>query len=228
MSEANRKRLGFYRLQRGFDVGPIRIGFLAICLTIFGCLVPNRISSTTAADMHPFHLCVGQMKWNAESHRWEVSLRLHPQDLELAMNVEAAQENPDLTVKTSVEDSDFPEKATLYIDRHLFLRRSAAATTLKEMTAILKSASAAEIQEDNRSKVNWIGMEQEKGWLWIHLEMESPKWETDKEKLWMVNELLLDSVPKQENTMAVDPVVKPKFSMQFKKEERIRELQRTR
>jgi hypothetical protein len=44
----------------------------------------------------------------------------------------------------------------------------------------------------------------------------------------MINELLLDHVPRQENTMAVDPVRQPKFSMQFKKDERIRKLSRTR
>jgi len=38
----------------------------------------------------------------------------------------------------------------------------------------------------------------------------------------------LDHVPRQENTMAVDPVRHAKFSMQFKKDQRVRELGRTR
>jgi len=198
--------------------------------------IAGTIFLPTAAA-HPFHLCVGQMKWNAQSDRWEVSLRLHPQDLELSMNLEAARMNPALDRKYGVEDKDFPENATLYINQHLFLRRSAAATTLAELTAILESEARSEskIASDDktgserfRSEIKWVGMEQEKGWLWIHLEMQSVAWNSEEEKLWMINELLLDHVPRQENTMAVDPVTQPKFSLQFKKDQRIRELDRTR
>ena len=207
---------------------------LCFCIFLVGIAFPI---SSAVAYVHPFHLCVGQMTWNTESGRWEVSLRLHPQDLELAMNREASLANPSLGPKFSVEDADFPTNATLYINQHLFLRRTALATTLTELTAILQSEAKEDPKADveqksqpdmNRSQLKWIGMEQEKGWLWIHMEMESPVWNAEKEKLWMINELLLDHVPRQENTMAVDPVRQPKFSMQFKKDQRIRELSRTR
>lgn len=207
---------------------------VCFCYFLVGIAFPF---SSAVAYVHPFHLCVGQMTWNTESERWEVSLRLHPQDLELAMNREASLATPSLGQKFSVEDSDFPANATLYINQHLFLRRTAFITTLNELTAILQSeaneVSKADATEKshpdvNRSQLKWIGMEQEKGWLWIHMEMESPVWNAEKEKLWMINELLLDHVPRQENTMAVDPVLQAKFSMQFKKDQRIRELSRTR
>jgi hypothetical protein len=177
------------------------------------------------------------MTWNSQTDRWEVSLRLHPQDLELAMTREAALANPSLGQKFSVEDADFPTNATLYINQHLFLRRTALATNLTELTAILQSEAKEDPQagaaqksqpDTSRSQLKWIGMEQEKGWLWIHMEMESPEWNVEREKLWMVYELLLDHVPRQENTMAVDPVRHAKFSMQFKKDQRVRELGRTR
>ncbi len=205
-----------------------------LCFFLAGIVFPI---SSAVAYVHPFHLCVGQMTWNSQTERWEVSLRLHPQDLELAMTREAALANPSLGQKFSVEDQDFPANATLYINQHLFLRRTALATTQTELTAILqaeasevtKPGAAEKPQPDtNRSQLKWIGMEQEKGWLWIHMEMESPVWNAEKEKLWMVNELLLDHVPRQENTMAVDPVHLAKFSMQFKKDQRIHELGRTR
>jgi len=217
-----------------FKGGHLRSGYLATCCVLFAWIAGTIFSSAAAA--HPFHLCVGQMKWNAESDRWEVSLRLHPQDLELSMNLEAARANPALNRKYGVEDADFPENATLYINQHLFLRRSADATSLTELTAILESEARAESKivsdgksgSEPRSKIKWVGMEQEKGWLWIHLEMQAPAWNSEEEKLWMINELLLDHVPRQENTMAVDPVKHPKFSLQFKKDQRIRELNRTR
>jgi hypothetical protein len=204
------------------------------CFLLAGIAAPM---SSAVAFVHPFHLCVGQMTWNSQTDRWEVSLRLHPQDLELAMTREAALANPSLGQKFSVEDADFPTNATLYINQHLFLRRTALATNLTELTAILqseakedpKAGAAQKSQPDtSRSQLKWIGMEQEKGWLWIHMEMESPEWNVEREKLWMVNELLLDHVPRQENTMAVDPVRHAKFSMQFKKDQRVRELGRTR
>jgi len=207
---------------------------VCLCYFLVGIAFPF---SSAVAYVHPFHLCVGQMTWNTSSERWEVSLRLHPQDLELAMNREASLANPSLGQKFSVEDSDFSVNATLYINQHLFLRRTALVATLKELTAILQSeanevAKTGDVEKSNpdmnRSQLKWIGMEQEKGWLWIHMEMESPVWNVEKEKLWMINELLLDHVPRQENTMAVDPVQQAKFSMQFKKDERIRELSRTR
>ena len=208
--------------------------FVLFCFFLAGIAFPT---SSAVAYVHPFHLCVGQMTWNSQTERWEVSLRLHPQDLELAMNREASLANPSLVPKFSIEDQDFPANATLYINQHLFLRRTALATTLTELTAILqteasevtKAVATEKPQPDtNRSQLKWIGMEQEKGWLWIHMEMESPVWNAEKEKLWMINELLMDHVPRQENTMAVDPVHQAKFSMQFKKDQRIRELNRTR
>jgi hypothetical protein len=224
-------------LQNHFGMARVRSDcqwLVLFCFLLAGITTPM---SSAVAYVHPFHLCVGQMTWNSQTERWEVSLRLHPQDLELAMTREVALANPSIGQKFSVEDQDFPVNATLYINQHLFLRRTTLATTLTELTANLQteasevtnSGAADKSQPDtNRSQLKWIGMEQEKGWLWIHMEMESPVYNIEKEKLWMVNELLLDHVPRQENTMSVDPIHQSKFSMQFKKDQRIRELGRTR
>ena len=185
------------------------------------------VTLTSVSFSHPFHLCVGQMKWNESSKRWEVSLRLHPQDLELAMHLDHAKANPSDPKKFSTEDTDFPEHAIEYINQHLFLRRSPTAMTQKELQAVLNaeasSASKSEETRSLRSASTWVGMEQERGWLWIHLELEQPQILAN-EKLWMNNSLLLDHVARQENTMSVDPGTQAKFSMQFKKDEFLREM----
>ena len=183
---------------------------------------------------HPFHLCVGQMKWNAESNVWEVSLRLHPQDLEKAMNAELQKAHR--TEQVSIDDDGFPDLATNYLASHFYVRRSPLAMNNEEFNAILRSSkitswitsvSAKTSNEDSdrdRSTLKWIGMEQERGWLWIHIELTQPSIQLEKQKLWMVNRILLDSVERQENTIAIDPVLSRKFSLQFRTREEFQEM----
>ncbi|MEQ1830860.1 MAG: DUF6702 family protein [Pirellula sp.] len=183
-------------------------------------------NSSSQALAHPFHLCVGQMKWNTASERWEVSLRLHPQDLESAMS--SALHGDQASKKVSTEDVDFPKLATKYLEQFFYVRRSPAAMKLSEIEAILKVEGQASEQEpkEDRSRLTWVGMEQERGWLWIHLEMQVPAVEPLKQKLWMVNRLLVHHVERQENTMAIDPSRGAKYSLQFKKDEEVREMTR--
>jgi hypothetical protein len=208
-------------------VNPLRHGrFLSISILVWLCF-------TTQLLAHPFHLCVGQMKWNAKTSVWEVSLRLHPQDLEAAMSRELYGDQAGR--KVSTEETGFALLAIKYLDRHFFFRRTPAAMNLDEIRAILRSEAAvgsAESQSklqsaepaSERSSLKWVGSEQERGWLWIHLEMKQPSIEKDMHRLWFVHRLLLDHVDRQENTISMDPVNTPKLSFQFKKDEEIREL----
>lgn len=195
----------------------------------------------TIACAHPFHLCVGQMKWNTESKVWEVSLRLHPQDLELAMTNEMFA--GDVTKKVSTEDSEFPAQVTEYLGRHFFLRKTPKAMNEVELDAILRAELKTELSlqsqpkkggsaenessgkpKPERSAVQWVGMEQEKGWLWLHIEVSPPTFEPSREKLWLVHRLLLESVGRQENTISVDPTDSKKFSLQFQQGASFREF----
>jgi hypothetical protein len=189
------------------------------------------------AYAHPFHLCVGQMKWNAAQKHWEVSIRLHPQDLEAAMS-SALQDASGRRVST--DDKDFPDLALGYLSRNLYLRRTPKAMLRKELEAIVKLSldnptakgltpgnsndHVSQSLTEERSRWTWVGTERERGWLWIHLELNPPQFDPAKEKLWMVNRLLMDHVERQENTMSVDPVSQPKYSLQFKKGEEVLEL----
>ena len=191
------------------------------------CFIP-----TVCAWAHPFHLCVGQMKWNSDSKLWEVSIRLHPQDLEKALTSELREAMPEKRV--SIDDADFPEVTTVYLSSHFFLRSSAAAMKREEFKAILEpmkinwptveSSSLVSPANKDRSTLKWIGMEQERGWLWIHLELTAPKFDPDRQKLWFVNRILLDSVERQENTVAIDPVETKKYSLQFRTNAEFQEM----
>lgn len=167
------------------------------------------------AHSHPFHLCVGQMKWNAKSKVWEVSLRLHPQDLEAAINKELFQDGR--TNKVGIDDEGFSGVATQYLSSHFFLRRTPQAMNKEEFKAIVGSNSKARVAVDSDSStLTWIGKEQEKGWLWIHLELTPPNLDAARQKLWFVHSLLIASVERQENAIAIDPVSSDKFSLQFR------------
>ena len=186
-------------------------------------------ASSTIALAHPFHLCVGQMKWNQKADVWEVSIRLHPQDLESTLTAELLKDQP--TKKASVEDPDFPGLAQNYIQDNFFIRRTPLATKLSELNAILKSEGNIDLTHSkaiepyvDRSTLKWVGMEQERGWLWIHLELQQPAMVKGQHQLWFVNRLLLDQVDRQENTLSIDPTIGPKYALQFKKGEAVREM----
>ena len=174
---------------------------------------------------HPFHLCVGQMKWNAEAKIWEVSLRLHPQDLENAISKERFPDQPGK--KVSIDDEDFPEVALEYLNRHFFLRSTPQALNKEEFKAILRSQAARKANEETpkeQSNLKWIGKEAERGWLWIHLELTQPEIDLERQKLWFVHRLLIDSVERQENTIAIDPTASKKFSLQFRSGDEFQEM----
>jgi hypothetical protein len=173
------------------------------------------------------------MKWNPTSKSWEVSLRLHPQDLENAMQVETNRASIETSKtkataveKIGIEDKEFDGAVLEFIESHLFLQRTPTAMTHKELTALMelnrysKRADAAE----QRSRLKWIGKEQEKGWIWLHLEMTPPTIDPVSQKLWLIHDVLIDHVARQENTMAVDPTVNTKFSLQFKSDTTIQEF----
>ena len=194
-----------------------------LCLAVVGiCLLfASRLQA------HPFHLCVGQMKWNVDSKIWEVSLRLHPQDLETALTAErnklsTGRNTEKASQRVSVDDADFSDLATKYLDSHFFVRATPLAMNDEEFNAILRSQIKS--GTENGSTLKWIGMEQERGWLWIHFELTQPSVQPEHQKLWLVHRILLDSVERQENTIAIDPTITEKYSLQFRSGREFQEL----
>lgn len=172
---------------------------------------------------HPFHVCVGQMTWNAESKHWEVSLRLHPQDLERSMKAWRTSSLPPNSTPAeieaalkgcSVEDREFEELVVTYLDSQFFLRRAPVAMQKDELEKVLNSTTR---EAKDFSKLKWVGREQEKGWLWIHLEMQPPEADLAVYRVWLCHQLFMEAVSRQENSVVVQPTKQIKYSLEYKK-----------
>lgn len=176
------------------------------------------------AIAHPYHICVGQMAWNAQSKVWEVSLRLHPQDLERAMKqwrisgVEKTLTDKELVALQkgcSVEDAEFEKVVVEFLQGEFF------------MLSMPKGATAGQVGERlagkdfkaSASRIEWVGKETEKGWLWLHFELVPPKLEAENSEYWLVHKLLIDIIEKQENSLSVQRNGKDKTALLFKKGE---------
>lgn len=173
---------------------------------------------------HPFHVCVGQMQYNPQGARWEVSLRMHPRDLELALS--------DFNRKSiSREDEDFPKYVIDYLENQFFLARFGDSQDLKviseRISAIppLRSLEAKESPRgveggpdlEDRSRLEWVGSESQRGWLWIHLELIPPKESESKGSLYLVHRIFLDRIEAQENSVAILHTRTSRNALQFKK-----------
>lgn len=165
---------------------------------------------------HPFHICVGQMQHNPQTGQWEVSLRMHPRDLELALT--------DLNRRNiSREDKDFAEVVIDYLSNQFFLMSNTDSKDLKDIHEQISKLAPARSLEDKsnqinqRSKLEWVGMESERGWLWIHLELTPPEGPASQGPLVLVHRLFLDRIEAQENSVSILQTRTKRSSLQFKK-----------
>jgi hypothetical protein len=187
-----------------------------------------------AHTSHPFHVCIGQMRHNAQSGTWEVSLRMHPRDLELALS--------DLHKESVARESEnFPKVAVDFLENQFFLIRLSETSNTKEIAEQIsglepmrslerKSNSSSDtdgnrkLPRERRSTLQWVGMESERGWLWIHMELVPPESAPSDGKLYLVHRIFLDRIEMQENTVAILHAPGNRGSLQFKKGESIKPL----
>ena len=195
--------------------------FAGFCFGLSFMLAGLLSSATVLA--HPFHICVGQMTWNAEAKHWEVSLRLHPQDLERSMKAwRTSSLSPNSTPAEieaalkgcSVEDREFEELVVTFLDSQFFLRRAPIAMQKEELEKVVNSTKR---EAKDFSKLKWVGREQEKGWLWIHLEMQPPEADLAVYRVWLCHQLFMEAVSRQENSVVVQPSKQIKYSLEYKK-----------
>jgi hypothetical protein len=184
---------------------------------------------TDQAVAHPYHICVGQMAWNSQSKVWEVSLRLHPQDLERAMKhwrlagvTRPLSDNQlaELQKGCSAEDPEFEKTISEFLQGEFFFLALPKDSKSSDAKARMESKEANPFV----SSMQWIGKETEKGWLWLHFELTPPKLDRENPELWIVNKILIDVVDKQENSLAVQWSPMEKVSYQFKKGEIARRM----
>lgn len=186
---------------------------VGLAVVALGVLRAERVHGS-----HPFHVCIGQMQWNANEGYWEVSLRMQPQDLEKAMSSEFGE-------VISVEDRDFQERAVAYVNTQFFVWRRPESESLARVTdalAEIPSSRPGRTEDGNaawpedRSQLKWVGMEQEKGWIWLHFEMVPPK-DAVACSNWLVHRIFLETVERQENSVSILPTRATRYSLQFKK-----------
>lgn len=200
------------------------------------CLISGllwvALGSMVAQASHPFHVCIGQMRLNAQTGTWEVSLRMHPRDLEVALS--------DLHQKSITrEGENFQDAAVDFLENQFFLIQLSNKLSAKEvsqqisglapMSSLEQTAgrskqgdSSPSFSRDDRSKLQWVGMESERGWLWIHLELVPPAVRGSESKLYLVHRIFLDRIEAQENTVAILHTRSSRSSLQFKKGESIK------
>ncbi len=122
----------------------------------------------------PFHICVGEMEWNQESKKWEVSLRLHPSDLQAAVSRVAGK-------RIEIDPAQkAPPELVHYIESHFYLStKKLEPNESREKLPELNVSNEVKNAKDPplwgkgniNSKVNWVGMEAERGWLWLYFEL---------------------------------------------------------
>lgn len=151
---------------------------------------------------HPFHVCVAQMEWNGENQLWEVSIRLHPQDLERVLSQSRGK-------PTSIEDPDFSKHATPFLNKQFAIVDTPKSMTLQDLVAAIDRKDSLPTSE-----LRWVGMEPERGWLWIHLEMTPPK-EAGGQS-WLLHRIFLDQIDRQENSVRIVNGAN-RYALQFKR-----------
>ena len=196
---------------------------VTLCLSFLCAIALAWISTNSrAAAMHPFHVCIGQMQWNPTENHWEVSLRMHPHDLEQALQAIHGK-------AVSQEQQDFQELTTNFLAHQFFLIPLPKSINPAEANERVNQIPATRSIKDsptnpNLSQLKWIGMENERGWLWIHFELVPPSSTDPDEQLHLVHRIFLDRIEKQENSVAILFSRKDRSSLQFKKGQPVRPM----
>ncbi|MFO0922017.1 MAG: DUF6702 family protein [Pirellulales bacterium] len=145
------------------------------------------------ASSHPFHLCVGEMEWNEVDKKWEIALRLHGSDLQTAVSRLAKKR-----VEVDADKKEIPE-VTQYLKSHfLLVNRELKSEELEREWELGKGPK--ELSEAQQSQLEWVGMENDRGWLWVYLELKPP---TDGKNFFLVHRLLMNDVEDQTNTLLI-------------------------
>ncbi len=181
------------------------------------------VALASVVSAHPFHICVGQMRWNEEERYWELSLRLHPQDLEQSMQRWRLSQSREelrkgrpveaLLAGCRVEDPAFESTAIEFLNQNFFLYFQDAD---KKIDQPQDSSVASSQESDSKSKLVWVGKEYEKAWVWLHMELHPPLPSNSESRLYLCHKVLLGEIPEQENSVLVEQSGRQRFSLQFK------------
>ncbi len=188
------------------------------------------LNSRCSANGHPYHTSSAELDWNAESKRWEVALRIHAGDLELALTRQAGK-------KVDIESEQSQRLIVDYLAARLQFLPQSAAEKLKEnhqlfsskplessasdkpasdkpAAATSSSVASTLIPESNTAsglpasksnsktepKVHWVGSELEGTWMWLYFEINATE---SSEETVLLSQLLTEVNEDQINILSV-------------------------
>jgi hypothetical protein len=182
----------------------VPIWLIGLLVMLLGMKVSARAGEAEEKNAHPFHICIGEMEWNQETLSWEVSLRIHPDDLQRAVSRCAGER-----IELKLGEESQPQVMS-YLQSHFYLRSGDEGSNVRQLDSQGNSTQASQSEASrvegsdsahtHRSTLKWHGSEMEKGWMWIYLELTPPQ---APGPLHLVHEVLLDDVEKQSNTMVI-------------------------
>lgn len=124
------------------------------------------------ALLHPFHTTSAEMEWNAESGKWEVSLKMQSFDVQRAL--QSQSETP--VSLDRLTDEDWKREMSKYLAPRFKLENAAK----------------------QPSKLEWVGFEERGASLWFYFELTPPK---DIQGLRLIQSVLHEFETDQVNTV---------------------------
>jgi hypothetical protein len=163
------------------------------------CVMSALTTSSTLA--HQFHTSVAELDWNADSGRWEVSVRIHASDLELALDRQFGR-------KLNIESSG----ATEWIQKYVQSRFQIVSQDAVEKLALPVDRTSKSANETaNTSQIDWVGQEVEGGWMWLYFELAQPD---SKQPLALVSQLLTEINEDQNNIVSIRNATRKRSTQQ--------------
>jgi hypothetical protein len=162
-------------------------------LLVLTCICATFASSLFA---HPFHTSVAEVDWNRETGRWEISLRVHAGDMELALTKQHGR-------KINIESAEAEKLVQAYLaTRFQFLSQAEAEKLKAAAGSVIALKPEAETKEPAKAneQFHWLGQEFEGNWMWLYFELTPPE---SKEQTVLFSQLLTEINDDQINIVSV-------------------------
>lgn len=160
---------------------------------LFGILFLIAFCQSTVAWSHPFHTSVAECDWNPQSKRWEISLRVHAGDIEIALTQFAGK-------KLNIESDESQKTICEYLSNRFRISGQSAARSLKPTDFASSTISDKTQSSEVGNRLHWLGQELEGNWAWFYFEMEPS---ADLESPVLVSQLLTEVNEDQINIISM-------------------------
>ncbi len=160
---------------------------------------------------HPFHTSVAEAQWTADGNTLQVSLRLTPADLDLALS-----EFHGRRVDLEREPDELQEQLlSEYLRDAIYLSSS-----LKD-----SKSTEVDVKKERRERFKWVGVQDEVRYVWVYFELKRMPVGTDvAADVWLTNRVMFEAEPTQINTLQLMRTDKP-VAVRTTKSEPTKELQ---